>query len=277
MFAGLLLMMGSFFAELADSIGKKEVLRSKENVYSLGFLNSFWVTIILLVSIILGANFTFNIASYPTFLTRLVLEVILAHISVLGIIRAERSTFAYLRLLTIPLVLIIDLALGNSLSLLQIIGINLIFFGLFILLFKNPKSSRGVWTVLASAVIASITLSLFKYDITRYNSVAAEQLLITLAVVVYFYIASIVKKQRVDLSLLVKPKTALQSLSSGLETAFVSFAFYYAPTSVITVLKRTFAMFWAVLFGHKYFKEHGLVRKVFAGSFIIAGLIIILL
>lgn len=276
MFAGLLILVGSFFAEVADSIGKKQVQRSKQNVYSLGFLNSFWVTIILFVSIILGANFTFNTASFPTFLTRVVLEIVLAHITVLGIIRAERSTFAYLRLLTIPLVLIIDLVLGNSLGMAQIIGVNLVFLGLIILLYRNPKSNKGVWTVVLGAVIASITLSLFKYDITHYNSVAAEQLLVTSAVVFYFYIASVVRKQRVDLSLLIKPWTALQSLSSGLETAFVSFAFYYAPTSIITVLKRTTAMFWAVLFGHRYFKEEAMLRKVLAGILIGCGLIIIL-
>lgn len=269
-------MVGSFFAEVADSIGKKQVQRSKQNVYSLGFLNSFWVTIFFLLTLILGADFTFSIASLPTFLPRVLLEIILAHITVLGIIKADRSTFAFVRLLTIPLVLIIDIVLGNSLGLTQILGINLAGIGLLVLLFRNPQSRKGIWIVVLSAVIASLTLSLLKYDITHYNSIAAEQLLVTLAIVTYFFIASYIKKQPVKLALLVRPTTGLQSIASGVETILVSFAFYFAPTSIITVLKRTTAMFWAVIFGRRYFKEEALLRKIFAGTLIAIGLVLIL-
>jgi drug/metabolite transporter (DMT)-like permease len=276
MFAGLLILVGSLFEEVAESIGKKQVEKAKQNVYSLGFLNYFWVTIFFLVTIIFGADFTFSTASLPTFIPRVILEIILAHIMVVGIINAERSSFSYVRLITIPLVLIIEIALGNSMNSYQILGVILMFAGLFLLLFRNTKSRAGFWPVAIGAVIAAITLSLFKYNITYFNSVAAEQFIITSVIVMYFLIASKLKSKPINLSLLIKPKTGVQAISSGLETMLVSFAFYFAPTSIITVLKRTTAMFWAVIFGRRYFREEALLRKVLAGILIATGLILIL-
>ncbi|MCB9822654.1 hypothetical protein H6800_00075 [Candidatus Nomurabacteria bacterium] len=275
MFAGLLIFISSLFGELSESVGKKQVQKKTEDIYALGFLNSFWVSIFFLITIIFGADFRFNFASLPTFLPRLFLEIILAHIMVLGIIKAERSSFAYLRLITIPLVLIIEIALGNSISSYQILGVILMFAGLFLLLFRNTKSRTGFWPVAIGAVIAAITLSLFKYNITHFNSVAAEQFIITSAIVMYFCIASKLKSKPINLGLLIKPKTGVQAISSGLETMLVSFAFYFAPTSIITVLKRTTAMFWSLIFGHKYFKEKGLLVKVISGALIAIGLICI--
>ncbi len=277
MFAGLLILLGSLFGEISESIGKMQVQKARENIYSLGFLNAFWVSVFFLITIGFGADFTFNTASLPTFIPRVILEIILSHIMVVGIIKAERSTFAYLRLLTIPLVLSIDIALGNSLSLTQIIGVTAMFCGLLLLFFRNPKSKKGAWVVIVGAMMASITLSLFKYDITKFNSVAAEQFIITLIVVVYFFIASIVKNKPIDLKLLVKSVTGLQSIASAMETVMISFAFYFAPTSIITVLKRTTAMFWSVVFGQRYFEEKALLQKILTGILIVAGLILIIL
>ncbi len=277
MFAGLLIFIGSFFGELSESVGKKQVQKKTEDIYALGFLNSFWVSIFFLITIIFGADFRFNLASLPTFLPRLFLEIILAHIMVLGIIKAERSSFAYLRLITIPLVLIIEIALGNSISSYQILGVTLMFAGLFLLLFRNTKSRAGFWPVAIGAVIAAITLSLFKYDITYFNSVAAEQFVITSAIVMYFFIASKLKSRPINLGLLIKPRTGLQCISPGLETMLVSLAFYFAPASIITVLKRTAAMFWSLVFGRRYFNEKGLLVKVISGALIAIGLLCILI
>lgn len=277
MFAGLLIFISSFFGELSESVGKKQVQKKTEDIYALGFLNSFWVSIFFLITIIFGADFKFNLASLPTFLPRLFLEIILAHIMVLGIIKAERSSFAYLRLITIPLVLIIEIALGNAISSYQILGVILMFAGLFLLLFRNTKSRAGFWPVATGAVIAAITLSLFKYDITYFNSLAAEQFVITSAIVIYFFIASKLKSKPINFGLLIKPKTGVQAISSGLETMLVSFAFYFAPTSIITVLKRTIAMFWSIIFGRRYFKEKGLFVKILSGALIAVGLLCILI
>jgi hypothetical protein len=53
----------------------------------------------------------------------------LVYVNAKVIMQADRSTMGFLRLLTIPLLLVIDLALGYRLEPVQIVGIGVMFHG----------------------------------------------------------------------------------------------------------------------------------------------------
>lgn len=70
----ILASVGTFFEEVATLIGKKKVAARKESVYTMGFLNLFWVALaFLLIAIFVPGSFRFSIASLPTLLIRAVL------------------------------------------------------------------------------------------------------------------------------------------------------------------------------------------------------------
>ena len=180
MLALLLMLVGNFFVESSTALGKKAMLKRRETIYGYAFLNVFWVTIFLMIFVAFGASFHFSKASLPYFIPRAMLEIATAQIGALAIRTADLSTFSFLRLITIPILLVIDLVIGYKVTPIQMLGVLIIFGTLFMLLAKNQLRRRGQKLILALGLLAPINLSLFKYDITHYNSVAAEQIIIYL-------------------------------------------------------------------------------------------------
>ena len=134
----LLIAAGEFFGEIGASIGKYEMAHKKESIYAVGFLDAIWTTLFLMIIAFLrNADFVFSFQSLPTFITRAVLEVVLVFVSIHAVLKADRSTFSFLRTLTIPLLLVVDIALGYNISLLQIIGTSIAVIAVLIL-FLNP-------------------------------------------------------------------------------------------------------------------------------------------
>src|SRR3989338_6893065 len=131
-FGIFLLASRSFFSEIGVSLGKEEVARRKENIYTYGFLSLCLSTIVFFLIALLRGQFLFSLDSLPTLVPRIILEILQAYVIVKAVTTADRSTFGFLLVLTIPLLLLVDLALGYSLSLNQIIGAG-------ILTIRNPK------------------------------------------------------------------------------------------------------------------------------------------
>ena len=63
----ILMLFGTLFSEVSDSIGKEEVKEKKESVYTMGFLNLFWGALGLITIGLLRNDFVFSMASLPTF------------------------------------------------------------------------------------------------------------------------------------------------------------------------------------------------------------------
>src|SRR3989338_10538360 len=125
MFGIILIAAAGVFEETGTVIGKYEVAHKKESLYAMGFLSSVWASLFLIVIGLALDDLIFSLASLPTFLLRMVLEVILLFVSLNAVLAADRSTFSFLRTLTIPLLLVADLALGYAISTTQILGIGL--------------------------------------------------------------------------------------------------------------------------------------------------------
>src|SRR3990167_11271533 len=106
MFAIALMAAATFLEEGANTLGKRAVARRIESIYALGFLSLFWGSIVMVCSVLFfGADWHFSKASLPYFIPRMILEIIVATVSVKALITAERSSFAFIKLVTIPLLL----------------------------------------------------------------------------------------------------------------------------------------------------------------------------
>lgn len=277
MIGPILAIIAMFFSEIGISVGKAGVRDHRESIYTMGFLNLLWGTLVLFAIAFLRQEFIFSYESLPTFGIRMLLEIAQAHVGILAIVKADRSTAGFLMIITIPLLLIIDTALGYTVEPIQSAGIAIIVIALVFLLMNHGIRMKGIWYVLFAAVNAAATISLYKYNITNFNSVEAEQGFSMIILMIYFLAMALFVARENPLQLLKQPRFLAQSFSMGVGTVFVSFAYLFAPASIITTAKRSAAILWATMSGNLYFHEKKLVVKVVSFIFIAVGLVFLVL
>lgn len=271
-----LVLLSSGFEEAGSSVGKQLVNSKKQSIYSLGFFSSVVVVIIFGILLLFGKSvWVFSLASLPTFLIRLVLEIIQSQVTVLAIVKTDRSTYNFVRSATIPLLLIADLFLGYYIKNTQVVGLAVICLTLLIVFFNKKINKQGFGYITFCAINAVATISLYKYNITYYNSIAAEQLLICGAIAIYFYLLLIFKAKESLVGLLKQRLALIQGISFGLASVIEGFAYLYGPASIILCAKRSGAALWGALAGRIYFKEQNLVLKLVLVLGIVAGLVLL--
>lgn len=276
MFGVILISIGTFFEEISDSIGKYKVNSHKESAYTMAFLSVFWGVIFFLVIVLFKNNsFVFKLGSLPTFLTRAVLEIIQLYVQTFAIINADRTTYNFIRTITIPLLLLVDYTLGYNLGIWPMIGTTLIVVVLFVAFLNGGIKRKGSGFAIFSAVNAVITISLYKYDISHFNSVVAEQLLIGLISLMSFLYLALVKAKENPFIFLTKPVFFIQSAATGLGGVIESFGYSYGAASIMTAAKRASAIFWSMLSGRMYFKERKLIFKIFIFLVLLFGLVLL--
>lgn len=276
MFGILIALISSACNELSDTIGKKEVGDGVATYYTFGFLSLLFGTIALVAIGAWRHDFLFSLASLPTFIPRVLLEIVQAHVGVLAIVRSDRSDFGPLKTLTIPLLIVVDILLGYAITPQQMFGMGLISLAIFILLFYERFRTKALPFILFTAVNAVATISLYKYDIAHFNSVESEQVLVQLVLLLYFFLlASLVGREN-PLSFLKQRAFLVQAMASGPISSLGSFAYLFAPASIITAALRAFAVLFSLLSGRLYFKEKGLIVKIVIFLGILMGLILLL-
>jgi hypothetical protein len=275
--AGIILIVcAALFLEAATVIGKVEVKKKRESLYTMGFLNLFLGTLCLgALGIFRGSDFHFVAASLPTFTARIFLEIVQLRVALGAITVADRTTYSFVRVGTIPLLLLVDLALGYTITLSAMTGIALVTVALALLFSNHHVSRRGLGLTIVSAVNAVATLSLFKYNITHFNSVEAEQGLIQIILLIYCFVQARVVAHENPFRFLRQPVFFAQSLLSGLGGAAAGFAYLFAPASIITAAERSGSVLWAFAFGGWYFREHGLVAKAAICALLIIGIVLL--
>lgn len=268
----LLIAFGSLFGEVGTSLGKVEVARKKQDIYSFGFLSLCFSTIVfVLIAVFVRGEFIFSVASLPTLSLRAVLEILQMIFSIKAIIAADRSTYGFVRVFTIPLLLFVDIVLGYSLTSSQITGVVIVSVSILLLFFSHGLRRQGIWWVLLSTVNAVFTLSLFKYNITHFNSVEVEQSIVQLILLVYFAIMVRRTSGENPLALFRKTLFLFQSASQAAAGVLISFGYPFIPASVATGVERTTAVLFSVVSGHRYFDEQKLVQKLLALLLLIVG------
>lgn len=277
MFGILLIALGQFFLEVSTSIGKCEVKKRVESIYGMGILSSFWTLIIFMILIIWKWEFQFSFNSLPTFILRIGIELFQVYLVLKAITIADRSTNAFIRLSTIPLLLMVDLVIiGANLSLAQIAGIFIILASLIALMVNGGIKKKGIIFVALSALNAASGITLYKFNITHYNSVEAEQSLIVLSILIFLYIFARKNHER-PFRLFRKPICMTQSATHGLGTVMMSFAYVFAPASVITTAKRTTEVLWSIVSGNIVFHEKHLAIKILSAILASCGLVLLTL
>lgn len=249
--------------ELSSSIGKRSIHEHRESFYALGFLGMLCGTLFFIGSIIFDpGRFVFTRESLPTFSLRLFLELLQAQISLMALVRADRSTFSFLRVATIPLLLFIDLLLGYDLVLGQALGIGMIVAALIVVFLGHGIQKAGSGLVIFSAINAVITTSLYKYDISYFNSVAAEQGIILLILTAYFFVMEWRRSGENPFKMLFQKLLFAQSMLRGVGVVSMSFAMTLAPASIIITAERVFGVMWAIAAGSIIFHERHLFVKL---------------
>ena len=272
----LLAALSNFFLEISDSIGKYEVKRGAVSFYTFGFLSVFFGTVILVAQGFVRNDLVFSLASLPTFLPRIALEILQAHVMARAITISDRGDFGFVRTLTIPILLIIDIFLGYTIGIQQILGMILILSSVLVLVFIERGHIRGKAYLLIGTVNAALTISLYKYDISHFNSVAAEQGLVSIAIMAYFFVLARYSAGENPFRYLRRRVFFAQSFVSGLAGVASSFAYTFAPASVITAGLRSSAVLFAMLSGKIYFRERHFFAKAILFVLVITGFLLLI-
>lgn len=283
MFGIFFIALSSLSTELGTSLAKRLTEKNERRIYTAAFAAHLGaLALLVLVATLLPAQifskwfetgFVFSAASLPFLLPRIAVEILLAHITQLAIARADRSTFGFLRTFTLPLLLVVDVLLGYTIRPMQMGGIALIIAALVLLFAGHAARSRGVWLSFASAVLAVVTVSLYKYDITHFNSVAAEQIIVYGALVLYFLFMAIRYGRENPFVIMLKPTYGAQFVLGMVNGVAVSFAFVFAPASIVLAAKRSFSVLFAVASGRMYFHEKHIVVKILCIVLVVAGVV----
>ncbi|MDO8482074.1 MAG: hypothetical protein Q7S75_03250 [bacterium] len=276
MFGILLAGITSAFDEVADSIGKKRISTGLESYYTFGFLTQFLSALFITATGFLFADFYFSLDSLATFIPRVLIAILELQIATIAISKVDRGNFGFIKLATIPLLLGADFVLGYPLANIQILGIILIIIPIGILFYSNFSKGKGMFLVLLVAVLAAIDISLYKYDISHFNSVESEQAIISLIIALYFFLTATIIRGENPLSFLREKIYIVQSGSSGIAYLVGSFAYLYAPASIITAAFRGFSVLFSILTGTFYFKERGFLMRAILFLTISIGLVLLI-
>lgn len=262
----------TLIGEVGQSLSKEELSNRRETHFELAFINIIFAILFFLAIVFLipshsfiGQQFgalIFSIDSLPTFITRLILEIVLLQLFIIGLQKATRATFSFLRILTIPFLVIADIALGYNITWLEIVGIGVILATVLTMLSTHTLRTAGAWYIAGGSFLAVFTVSLYQYNITHFNSVAGEQLMMYVCLGTYLAIASVYTTRKNPLRHLTRPKVAVHAIAGSLESVMISFAFLFAPSSIIMTAKRTSAILWAVISGNHFFHEQHIGAKL---------------
>lgn len=272
----LLAGVSSAFDEIADSIGKKKISDGLESYYTFGFLTQFLSALFITATGFFLSDFRFSLESLPTFVPRVLVAILLMQLAVIAVAKVDRGDFGFIRLATIPLLLGADLMLGYTLTNTQIFGIVLILVPIGALFYLNFSKSSGMFLVLIVAILAAISTGLYKYDISHFNSVESEQAITSLILSLYFFLMAALVRKENPLAFLREKIYILQASSSGIAYVVNSFAYLYAPASVIMTAFRGFSVLFSILTGTFYFKERGVMFRALLFLVIVIGLILLI-
>lgn len=273
----ILASLGTLFDEISLSFGKWEISHDKENIYTFGFLNHFWFLTIFIIMAIWKNSFIFNYESIPLLIVYIILEFAQSYATLHAVKKADRSTSGFLMIITIPLLLIIDTILGYTIDIWSMIGIFIIVVSLILLFTNHGIDKKGIGYVLFGAINASITISIYKYCITHFNSVEAQIIITSTFLLMFLFVMSVWKYKQNPINYIFKKELFLQSIFMGVGGTFISIAYVYAPASVITSAKRAFSILWSVISGNKIFHEKHVVLKIICFTLITVGLLLMII
>lgn len=275
MFGIILAVIAAFFIEIGCSIAKYESEKQSENVWDAMFLNnSFTLLGYLAVGIYFG-TLNFAISSWPLVMLNVSLSVIGNFVGNTVTLRAPRSLAGSFRMLTVPLLTVVDYYLGYDISPIQILGIGIVVVTILTLMKRDAWHKPSTKWLLLNTICTVVTLSFYKYNIDHVTNVETLQTIVTASVLISTFIfAHFFKKQNL-FKLFKKPFALLQATSMGIGSVLDGFAYLYAPASIITATYRSSQALWTLVSGSLYFHEHKIWSKIIAVLFLSGGVLLL--
>lgn len=274
----LLAFLGTFFEEATNTITKKQSL--KYNIIQVWIIISFFSLIFFFlwgVIKILIFHKHIYVNPHGLFLlwVRIFFEILQSYFTIIAIKKADRSTFALIRILTIPLLVIVDIILWYSFSFLSVLGLVIILLIFIIIsLSKNKINFTWWWYVLFTTINAVITLSLFKYSISVYgDSVEFDQFIVIFCITL-FYLTLLFKNKYKIPNVFKDRLFLLQWVSMWIATVLLSFSYLFFNASIATAIKRGGEMFWSILYWYKVFNEKNIKYKLLIAFFLFIWIVL---
>ena len=276
-------ILWTFFAELNNSL-LKETSKKYHYLTVWVIMSSFSLLVFLAVWLYKYYSWElslyFAVASIPLLVIRLFFETLQSYFTIVAIKHCDRSTFSILRILTIPLLVIVDVILWYEFTLYAYIWIAIILLS-FIWFNTNHKTINWKWWYFAlfTAINAVISISLFKYTLTHYgNSIEIEQWIMILWTLLFFMWYNFNKEKKLGFYLLKKEKIFwIQWILMAFSSIIISYSYLYLNASEATSVKRAWEMFWAILAGFIFFQEKHFFKKISFAVCIVLWLIIMIL
>lgn len=265
-----LTILGTVLDEVSTSIGKIAIKSKIESLYTFGFF-SYLTCALLFIILMLFRLPGQEMNAWPTFLARMITETILGYYTIVAIIKCSRSTFGFIRVGTVPLLLIVDAVLGYSISNYQIVGIALITFSLLYLYMNHGIEKRGLGYAILVTVLPVVAISLAKYDFNHGNSIELEQSMIFIAMTLFFFLLAMRAKEK-PFALFKKPLVLTQFAAQAFGAVLITYGFNLMTPSVHTAAKRSTSVAAAVASGNLVFKEKKLILKIIALAICILGI-----
>lgn len=266
-----MILLGVFGEEFSTSFGKREMEKRVHGVYTYGFLSIFWSLIVFICIALYRGVFTFTFDSLPWFILFILAETAQVYSTIHAVKYSSRSTFGFLMILTIPLLLAVDLFIGYQFLLKELAGISLIVLSLILLFLNHGLEKRGLGYVLFSATNATLTLSLYKYLITHHNSVEANHIVSIPFFLAFLFVMAKRQDGENPVSFLFRPKYLFQAVVRGLGMALVGFGFYFVHASIALAIKRAGTILATIVSGGWYFGEKHLLVKIFSFGLLLVG------
>ncbi len=127
MFAGMLVFVGHFFEELSASASKHAFAGRVFTYVVYGFLTEAVAVLIFGgTALIQGRELAYDMHALPLFALRIISEFLQSEVVFRALATVDRSTFSFTRVLTIPLLLIVDIAMGYTITNIEFLGIGII-------------------------------------------------------------------------------------------------------------------------------------------------------
>lgn len=275
MFGILLTILGTLSEEISTSLGKSAVARHVESIFALGFINAL-CGLVFFVSLICIRSTAVMISSWPTLLARIACELVLALLTVIAVSQCTRSTFGFIRVGTIPLLLLVDVVMGYTLHPSQVVGIAIITFSLFLLYTNHGFEKRGAIYAVIGTVLSVATTSLAKYDFSHGNSLEAEQALIYLVLASFFCVFSVRCREN-PVRLLLKPVVMLQAAAIAVGSVLLTYGFNLMTPSIHMAAKRSTAAMASIGSGYLAFHEKHIKVKIISSVLCVLGILLLFL
>lgn len=275
MFGIVLAIIGAFFVEIGCSVAKYEHAKHSENIWAAIFLNSCATLILFALVGLYRGTLNFEISNWPIVILGIILTLGANFISNMATLQAPRSLTGMFRMLTVPLLTIVDYLTGYDISPIQILGIGIVVITIMSLMRKNIWHRASTKWLMLNTLTVVLSTAVYKYSIDHVASVETIQVLDVSAIILASLIAARVIHKQNLFKLFTKPFALLQAASMGIGSVLDGFAYEFAPASIIGATYRSAQAFWTLVTGSLYFHEHKIWSKIIAVLFLIGGVVLL--